>query len=334
MSPYGKSHIVLTKVDDSRRRRALNLFGDLLAASTHESDWQSFFNENPFVLTDTLGLNIAGLYSELPLLSGRPDYTFYCRYGHRTSDYGVIELKRPSHTIVGNYSTRHIIPSKNLKIAEIEARNHLDAIDKGDFLDESDYFVAGNRRHAFIIIGHSEEITEKCKSEIFLRQFNKILPPGFHLYTYDEVLQLFASRLSPKVFIAFATPVTEYIGHVKGVEFDGPAACLSIKLRDTNEYRFFVNGAAYGYKTWVQFGNIHDNDFFSAFLYSKPESSLKCPSLFGELRSDLLSWEVIKGTRISTVNYSMYAIMNDVTKEKIARIERSLRKEEDLSFSI
>ena len=66
----------IKKVDIKRRKRALTNFRDLLDSNTRESDWQCLFDENPFIFSDTLSVKFDGLFSQVPLVSGIPDYVF------------------------------------------------------------------------------------------------------------------------------------------------------------------------------------------------------------------------------------------------------------------
>jgi len=168
-----------------------------------------FFNENPFIFSDTLSIKLDGLYSQVPLVSGVPDYVFFRNTRlNRSGDYGVIELKRPNQSILGTYSSKIIVPSTSLRVAQQQASQYLDSIQRGQFLNSDDFFVAGNRKHAFIILGQSSEITQKCQSELHRLQFQNILPAGFHLYTYDELLELFAATVPPTIQVLFVAPAS------------------------------------------------------------------------------------------------------------------------------
>ncbi len=198
-------NLILRSVNQKQKRNALYEFGDLLKSETKERDWQNFFDNNPFVLTESLSLKLDGLYRQVPLISGTPDYVFCRNTGNTlTGDYGVIELKRPDHSIIGAYSSKIIAPSSKLSIATQEVTQHLNAIHKGGFVKINDFFLAGNRQYAFIIIGLTSEILNKCKNEILELQFQKFLPCGFHLYTYDELFRLFSSNVQPIIQVLYA----------------------------------------------------------------------------------------------------------------------------------
>jgi phosphocarrier protein len=195
----------------AERRAALDRFDSLLKSETDESDWQRFFDDNPRVLVETLSLRCTGLYRQVPLDSGRADYLYHS-YDHPNGmgDYGVIELKRPDHPMIGTYTAKHIVRSRKLDLARSETERHLEAVREGSFLSSDDFFVAGNRGHAFIIIGNSKEVTTKCRTELLRKQFQGILPPGFNLYTYDELFGLFSKTIQPLVHILMACNAPEY----------------------------------------------------------------------------------------------------------------------------
>lgn len=198
----------MIKPDISEKRQALSKFNDLLNSDTKEKDWQLFFDENPFILTETLPLKFDCLFRQVPLISGIPDYVFYRKTGTSvTGDYGIIELKCPKQSIIGSYSSKIIIPSTHVRTAQQQATLYLESLRRGEFINSEDFFVAGNRRYAFILIGNSEEVTRKCKSEILLHQFRSLLPQGFLLFTYDEVFKSFSSSMPPVVQVLFTSPI-------------------------------------------------------------------------------------------------------------------------------
>ena len=206
--------LLISPMDEREGRRALEVFSELLGTDTQERQWQEFFDKYPTVLAESLSVRFTGLFRQVSLISGKPDYVFVRSLStHVTGDYGVIELKRPDQPIIGQYSTKHIVPSQKVVIAKEEASRHLEAIRRGQFLGTDRFIIAGNRQHAFIIIGRSSEITRKCKTDLLKSQFQQLLPAGFHLYTFDEVFELFASGLEPVVHV-----LTVSYGHPEGAD--------------------------------------------------------------------------------------------------------------------
>ena len=205
-----RRQLLVAAADSAAKRKAIERFDYLLNAKTNENDWQKFFDENPFIFSDTLSIKFDGLYRKVPLVSGIPDYVFYRNSGGEINgDFGVIELKRPDQTIIGEYSSKIIAPSYHLRIAQQQSTVYLDAIQRCAFINRDDFFMAGNRRYAFIIIGSSNEISNKCHDEITLMQYYKFLPPGFYVYTYDELFRMLHSSLPSTVQVLFMSAAKE-----------------------------------------------------------------------------------------------------------------------------
>jgi phosphotransferase system HPr (HPr) family protein len=201
-----RKEIIIQPVDDKTRRQTLERFHSLLSSKTKEADWQTFFEDYPFVFSETLAVKFDGLYCQVPLISGRPDFIFCQKLQMQfMGDYGVIEIKRPTDSIIGTYSSKFIIESKALRVAIKEASSHLNALCASQFLNPNDSFAIGNRRYAFIIIGSSAEVAKKCQTEFLQQQFRNLLPAGLQLYTYDELLRLFSSTVPPITQVLFAS---------------------------------------------------------------------------------------------------------------------------------
>ncbi|MBN2208394.1 MAG: DUF4263 domain-containing protein [Candidatus Coatesbacteria bacterium] len=199
----------LSTPPQSRQKLAIarDHFADLLHSDTTERDWQSFFDANPFVLADTLPVHFDALYKHVPLLTGVPDYVFNTMSGTPgLGDWGVIELKRPDDAIIGTYTSRVLLPSRKLAAAHQQIKQYLYAIEQGQFLQPGDAFAVGNRRHAFIIMGLSSEIRKKCNKDHLREAFCHLLPMGFHLFTYDEVCDVFSARVGRPVVVLVAQP--------------------------------------------------------------------------------------------------------------------------------
>ncbi|MEW8645691.1 MAG: hypothetical protein AB2563_06305 [Candidatus Thiodiazotropha endolucinida] len=81
----------IEKVSFKRRQEALNNFGDLLNSDTKESDWQRLFDDNPFIFSETLSVKFDGLFNQVPLASGIPDYVFVRNNGFESSS-GIVRL--------------------------------------------------------------------------------------------------------------------------------------------------------------------------------------------------------------------------------------------------
>ena len=183
----------------------------LKAPGTDEIDWQRFFDQNPFVLTDSLPLKVANIFSHIRLESGVPDYVFF---EHQCvppifDTCGIVELKKPKDSILKVYSTRHIVPSQTLNTALFQAERYISDLKAGRILDKRISFALGNATYCFIIIGKSEEVSLKCQKEVFQLQFKNLLPPGFQVIPYDVLWQRFKATVPSKVIFLQAEPLAE-----------------------------------------------------------------------------------------------------------------------------
>lgn len=192
-----QNHCFISSIQYRIHREAIEQFDRLLRAQSTEIGFQKLFEKFPYILTETLPIRYDALYSQLRLKSGRPDFVFV-RNGQTstTGDYGVIELKRPSDSIICRYAAQ-IKPSGKLVSATTQVKSYLDDLEHGQFLSKKDFFVVGNRQHAFIIIGDSSQLVEQCKNEIQRNKLHQLLPENFHLFTYDEIFSRFSLENPP-----------------------------------------------------------------------------------------------------------------------------------------
>jgi hypothetical protein len=187
------------------RKCAIEEFDALLSdRGATEHQWQRFFDQNPFVLTESLPLRLSAIYPQVVLESGRPDYVFF-EPSSLASDfgfYGVIELKRPQDRILRVYSSKHIYPTSATTRAKMQVERYLEDLSAGRVLDSRFTFAVGNAAYAFIIIGNTEEIIQKCRTEVFQAQFRNLLPRGLQLIPYDELFKRFRRGI-PRQFCVF-----------------------------------------------------------------------------------------------------------------------------------
>lgn len=180
------------------RVRALDEFASLLKENPRELRWQRFFDENPFILTETIPLRIDSLYSHVKLNSGIPDYVFHSGFSSPLfSTSGVIELKRPDHSIVSIYGN-HVNPSSELTKAFTQTKDYIADLDTNHrIVNKATTMAIGNNKMVFIIIGMSDEVTRKCYEEVYRLGFARLLPPGFVILPYDDLFNQFR-RSMPK----------------------------------------------------------------------------------------------------------------------------------------
>ncbi len=197
----------MTLPDEESKHDALEEFASLLAdESTPESRWQNLFARRPCVLLDSLPVRLTNVYPEVALDSGRPDFIFSeaptkPEFGH----YGVIELKRPNDPILRVYSTAHIHPSAKLTQATHQVEAYLREMAESARIGKQRSLVLGGNRHAFIIIGTSDEVLKKCHTELQRQQLKHLLPRGVSVIPYDDLFERFRAGLG-RAFIVEAVP--------------------------------------------------------------------------------------------------------------------------------
>ncbi|MBW1673630.1 MAG: DUF4263 domain-containing protein [Deltaproteobacteria bacterium] len=190
-------------------------FESLLAQSQKkkkptESKWQYFFSKNPFIFTETIPLKFDWLYSQVRLTSGPVDYMF-----HKSSKSpfftttGLIELKRPDHTIIDVYGS-HIGLSRSANRAATQIKNYLHDLSQGVLITDKQTIAVGNRNLAFIIIGMTEELTRKCFQEITQRKFHSLLPAGLQILTYDYLFETLRLNTNLPLYFLIAKDIGNF----------------------------------------------------------------------------------------------------------------------------
>lgn len=179
----------------NERRQLVREFKSLLASAPLESNWQRFFEKNPYILADALPVKMNRLYARPQLPVGEPDYVFVNQDRSEIGgDIGSIELKRNTHRIETRYSSRHILPSKHLTIATHQSLRYLESIARGDFSSDGKAFIC-TRRYAFIIMGRNLELGEILASEVDRLQLMGLIPRGIHLLTFDELYSRYVASI-------------------------------------------------------------------------------------------------------------------------------------------
>lgn len=188
--------------DDRLRRRARDEFRALLERATQEHEWQRFFTENPFVLSESLPLRLDP-QNIIPL--GRPgetepDFIFYPTAVQPIPYHGVIEIKRPTSQIVSVTRKNVAVLSRDAETAIQQSRAYLR--DGARYfprqIDDSLLFL-GNRSYVFVIMGRSAEIVAKLGQQLFREMIEERLPGNLRILPYDYLLQVFENRLPPPI---------------------------------------------------------------------------------------------------------------------------------------
>ena len=191
--------------DQSKRSIALEsktLLDNSSKSSIREEIWSEFFESNPFIFSEALPIKFDSLFSQVRLDTGRPDFVFHRQAQNPLfSTTGIIEIKRPDSRILDVYGT-HLSLSRSANRAVAQIKDYTDGLRNGEFITNKGTLALGNSRAAFIIIGMSEEVTNKLYSEVLLGKFAEVLPAGVQLLTYDYLFEQFKAGIElPIVFI-------------------------------------------------------------------------------------------------------------------------------------
>ena len=212
--------------------RAREEFRHLLDDPTRESDWQTFFSENPYVLSRSLPLRVEPA-DIVPLgRPGRsePDFIFYPRYSIRPPYYGVIELKKPSSRILTRPRRNVVTLTREAETAIGQAMHYSSRIAQyAPALADSPTVFLGNRAHLFVVMGMSREISDRLAAEVYRDVVEKRLPSNLTVIPFDELLARFESAMPPPMYILMP-------------DSTNPIAQLHRILKST---KLYVGGVAY-----------------------------------------------------------------------------------------
>jgi len=170
---------------------------------SRESQWQELFTRSPFILTDCLMLGIKP-WQLIPCKPGRAeaDFYFFPEAKNPSSPYGVIEIKRPGTHILKEPRKDVICLASDTYTAIAQAQKY--ALDlKAEIVRKlSHQIFIGNALHMFVISGLALEIVQKVITVLHRTQFDRHIPPGLRLVTYDELSDLLTSRIPPRLYLA------------------------------------------------------------------------------------------------------------------------------------
>ncbi len=171
--------------------------------NTVEREWQALFAEYPYIFSEALPVRI---HPDDVHPLGRPgkseaDFIFFPREPQPLSPYGVIEIKRPSSSILRIPRRDVLTLSSDASTAFAQARKYAAQFD-GEAIKRLDQvLIVGSQLHIFLIVGMSQEILRKVSSEGLRRQFEGLLPRGCQLIPFDTLLRTFDSTIRPKVHV-------------------------------------------------------------------------------------------------------------------------------------
>ena len=107
--------------------------------------------------------------------------------------------------------------------------------------DDAPMFL-GNRAHLFVVIGMSQEISEKLSAEVYREIVERRLPANLQLIPFDTLLANFESAMPPQIYIL----VPESLASVEQLQGPPePAPPAERVLRTLIRTKFYVGGLPY-----------------------------------------------------------------------------------------
>lgn len=211
---------------DRRLREARDLFAALLQREDSlERDWQRLFTDHPIILSESLPLRLKP--SQI-IACGRPgkseaDLLFYPEDTHAVPlVYGVVELKRPSTSILSEPRQHVLKLSSDASTALAQGRYYAAQMQR-ELHDSTGHVLAvGGGAHIFLIVGNSAELLARVTSEAARQQFDELLPRGCQLLPYDTLLRMFEKRVPPRIHVAVPTPRNDRAWRQQGVSTQAP----------------------------------------------------------------------------------------------------------------
>lgn len=248
-----QSSITPKRLRDARKRFAL-----MLKRKTKESDWQLFFTECPFVLSESLPLRLDP--NDITPLGrigkSEADFIFYPKADKQPSFYGVIELKRPDTRILTIPRKNVLKLSSDSQTALAQAQLYAKELNRKLIKPDFKTIAIGNDVHIFMIIGLSNEIADKIVGEVLMEQYHNLLPQGFRIIPYDTLYEIYTSKIPPVIHILVpqlpieldCLPVVDYTlnGTITGIPLNESSLFLGVApILEKNTHRFFVKNPGF-----------------------------------------------------------------------------------------
>jgi hypothetical protein len=224
----------------SEYRKARELFSNMLSQPSTEREWQNFFKDHPWVLSESLPLRLQPEEIHPRGRPGRsePDFIFYSQDAQIPFVHGVIEIKRPESRILTIPRQNIIILSGDAQTALAQAEGYCREL-RSEFIQHPYHMLAlGSEIHAFIILGVSTEIASKVTKTILKEQYENLLPRGFRLIPYDTLLRIIESRIPTQIYMivpdlpvpANPIPIIDFSlgGDIRNIEHDEAHQFLGI----------------------------------------------------------------------------------------------------------
>jgi len=183
-------------------RDAREELSHLIAHRRNEAEFQRLFSRCPYVLSEALPLRLSPTEIRPLARPGKsdPDFIIVPRSGRGLDSVGVIELKRPSTSLLTTPRKGIALLSRDVATAVAQGRQYCRQLRAELALSLNRTLVISNSDYVFIIAGLSDEITRKLDSFALYDELRAQLPGGCQIIPYDELLRRFEDALPPMTF--------------------------------------------------------------------------------------------------------------------------------------
>jgi len=184
-------------------RNARDELASLIGCRAKEAEFQSLFSRCPHVLSEALPIHLSPTEIRPIARPGKsdPDFIIIPRSGRGLESVGVIELKRPSTSLLTSSRKGLALLSRDVATAVAQGKLYYSQLRAELALPISQNLVISNSDYIFIIAGLTDEITRKLDSVALYDQLRSQLPGGCQIIPYDELLRRFEDALPPMTFM-------------------------------------------------------------------------------------------------------------------------------------
>lgn len=175
----------------------------LITHCRNEAEFQKLFSRCPYVLSEALPLRLSPTEIRPLARPGKsdPDFIIVPRSGRGLESVGVIELKRPSTSVLTTPRKGLALLSRDVATAVAQGRHYCRQLRADLAIRLNQTFVISGSDYVFIIAGLSDEITRKLDSLALYDELRAQLPGGCQIIPYDELLRRFEDALPPMSFM-------------------------------------------------------------------------------------------------------------------------------------
>jgi hypothetical protein len=183
-------------------RSAREQFADLIASRAAEAEFQALFTRCPYVLSEALPLRLRP-FDIRPLArpgQSDPDFIFFSRSRGQLDSFGVIEIKRPSTTLLTTPRMEVALLSRDAATAVAQGQRYCQKLGAELTARLTSNVIIGANDYIFVIAGLTDELTRKLGTAALLEAVKSQIPSRCQIIPYDELLRRFESTVPPLIF--------------------------------------------------------------------------------------------------------------------------------------